>query len=146
MIQTKSAKTHIGMDGALQFTMLPFANMLTALITSDLEKIIPRENWGYEERAFGIIEGVTLDIACLDETNVEAQSLADYWNGTRNLPTEKKLQYFRQLVSRACLLEWWDAYDKTRIPLPQAPDILHKGEPEDPNSDGSGGTNTPEAS
>lgn len=139
MIQTKSAKTHIGMDGAVRFTMLPFTPLLHTLIVGDLAKLIP-DDWVNQENAFCFLMSETLNIECLDETNVEAQALADFWQGVQNQSTAIKWQYFATMLSNLALNEWWDARRETRHKLPSAPEILANGEPDDPNSDGSGGT------
>jgi|GEM_PF-2060782 len=143
-IQSKSARTCISADGAIQFTMLPFRNMLTNILISDTEILTgkPSTEWKDNELLVCLMLGVTLNVVCLDDENPEAQSVADFWDTSDGKTTAEKWQLFQVMVSPDVIIQWWTAYKETRRVLPSASDLLAGGEPNDPNSDGSGGIHT----
>lgn len=136
-IQTKSARTHISADGAIQFTMLPFRNMLTNILISDMETLTGQKSdsgkWKNNELLVCLVLGATVNIECLDDGNPEAQAVADFWQASANKKTAEKWQLFQAMVSDNVVIEWWTAYTATRRVLPPASEILIEGEPTDPN-------------
>lgn len=139
----KYGKEHVAFNGALVFTMLPFRNVTTNILVSDMESILPREEWNSEHNAFCLMVGATLDVKCVDEHNQDALIVADYWEATRSATTAEKWELFRQYISQEANFKWWEAYQATkRKPFVPAPVILQSGEPLDPNLDSSGGKNT----
>lgn len=143
LLLTKFGKEYTALDGALVFTMLPFRNVNTNILIADMESILPRDEWTSDHNSFCLAVGATLDVKCVDEANEDALAVAQYWEETKNATTSEKWELYRLYISQPADLAWWEAYQATkRKSFVPAPSILQGGEPNDPNSESSGGTNT----
>lgn len=112
----RSHAKHTALNGALIFILLPYRNILTTALISELERIVnePCATWDESKMAFCILMGATLAIECHDEDNQEAQALADFFTATRGATTLEKWEAFQTCASEDTLALWWEAYQATR--------------------------------
>jgi hypothetical protein len=126
-------RTVVIFDGQLEVTMMPFNTMKAQIIHEQLRKEQPPTEWSSVKNAFLFFAGMMVNIKPLveeDALSLESQGVL-YFAHNQTGDVLKNFDLFQSVIPATALSELYKAYNETRVSLPQAPEILHDGRPDD---------------
>jgi hypothetical protein len=113
--------------------MMPFHTMKARVIHEQLSKDEPFEDWSSVKRTFLIVAGMMVNARALVDAEAlgfEAQGLLHFAHHQTGKVVDD-FNLFQLVIPVTALDELYRAYDETRVSLPQAPEVLHDGRPDE---------------
>ncbi len=136
------ARKHSAFDGKVTFWLLPHHTLGSDVAYQTLKSVEPEEHWSFGHNVYVMAVPLTVDIEFADELNPELERLKMFWT-QRSGGVIDNWQRFNQLLTTAIVIEWYDAFEATRLdantagPPELAEDVDEKTDPEDSGGDSS---------
>lgn len=129
------ANQWVSESGGLTLWLMPYTTYRVNVISEELRRIVPEEQWDDFHKTFVNFEGSTVDIEINDKATREEQAFSVYWTN-RNGDMRTNWELFSAVCGTEFLNLFWEARLHTRDHSMDAPPALRDdpAEDADPNA------------
>ena len=124
------ARSYSNNELGVTFYMLPYMPAIASVYHSQMAERIGDREWSTLENIFLLVSTSTIDLELTDDATDTARQIAAFWSMRTNNPLED-YDLWLTVMSDKCVYAWHDAYQKTRVKLLEARDVLKAGRPSD---------------
>lgn len=124
-------------DGAVTLWVMPYVSAMNNIVQHKFERIVPREEWTWLEKAFVMIEANVVDAAFADgDVPLPARMWRAYWQ-SRNGDPDHNWEAFVGIAAPEMTDPFWDALSSAQASsaTQASPALRNPGDDADPNDD-----------